>query len=216
MTSYTRLPLMARMAYIVMCVETYLVHVHPDRDWRPLARAFWHFPLWSICDWLFFYAELTPDVALHHPNYDDLHEGIQCDISRQDYECLIRQYHGITEGNADDPHDELCAVLNIPFDLMNEYDAYLSDGNVVHNTRWPLESSLGYLKAIEKILSRHSIEMPDMHALDFLAITDEKMLAEIEKIESDAMDIDYGAIPARALWGPHYEGEPLSIILNAV
>ena len=70
--SYSHLPLMARFAYILMCVETYLLHVYPDRDWSLLAKVFWRFPKWMISDWMFLYCELTPDVVLHNENYDEL------------------------------------------------------------------------------------------------------------------------------------------------
>ena len=30
-----------RMAYVIMCVERFLVAVYPERDWKPLARTMW-------------------------------------------------------------------------------------------------------------------------------------------------------------------------------
>ncbi len=177
---------MGRLAYILMCVEAYLVTIYKERNWKPLAKAFWLFPSMCISEWLFFYGQVIPDTVLHDGGYDQL---IPFYLTPDEYQILVQQYYGITDGNPDDPNDELCTILNIPFDLIYEYDCVTSDGNPEHK-KWAFDASVGLTNKIENILSNHHIALPDIHKLDFLAMKDND------------------------IWGPHFDGEPLSIILN--
>ena len=62
--------LMGRLAYILMCIEKFLVNVYPKRDWQLLSKAFWAFSRLCISNWMYFYGELTPDIVLHDGKYN--------------------------------------------------------------------------------------------------------------------------------------------------
>ena len=180
------LSLMGRFAYMLMCVEAYLVNMYPERDWQVLAKAFWQFSCWTVSDWYYFYRELKPDVILHGGDYT---RDVQDVFTLDEYNTLIEQYKSITEGDLDDPNDELCMILNIPFELIDEYDCAIPR-SFSEQKQWAFTASIGLTNKIEKILTDHHITLPDIHRLDFLTIEDGD------------------------IWGPHFDGEALSIILN--
>ena len=204
MTAYTHISLMGRLAYLLMCIEAYLVNVYPDRDWRVLAKAFWFFPKWMASDWIFFFYALTPDFVLHPEKQDDPFCNSD-PLTPEEVQCLKQQYIGITEGNRDDPNDVLCTLLNIPPDLMNYYDAVMSDGNFP--AEWIAKESIEDLKKIAKILFDNHIELPDIHKLDFLKIPDDMANWLMELPYSNTFD-------CFDVFGPHFDGPPLSIILH--
>ena len=181
-----KISLMGRLGYVLMCLEKYLTNIYPDRDWTLLAKALWKFSRWTVSDWMFLYGDLTPDTVLHGGEFN---ADVGSVFTPEEYQELRQQYCGITQGNLENPNDELCMALNIPFDLIYHYDAAISHGNSNHE-RAASEFSIQLTHKIENVLSKHDIELPDIHKLDFLMIKDDD------------------------IWGDQFDGEPLSIILN--
>ena len=210
----SKLSLVGRMAYVLMCVEAYLVHVYPDRDWRLLAKAFCFFSTTCFETWMLLYEQLTPDVALHDGEYNQI---VQLLFTQDEYQYIIEQYRGITDGNLDDPNDELCMVLNIPFDLIYEYSAdapYMSLKTMMYAEK----ASVDAIEKIVDVLHKHHIELPDIHKLDSLVIKDKALVQVLSENTSESADIDKQKCLSRSniedIWGEHFDGEPLSIILN--
>ncbi len=40
-----------RMAYVIMCVEAYLINKYPDRDWSIISRKMWQATSMNWADW---------------------------------------------------------------------------------------------------------------------------------------------------------------------
>lgn len=59
-----------RMAYIVMCIEKYLIIKYPDRDWRTLSKVLWKSTSMNWGDWAELYSNYIPDVILQYDAYD--------------------------------------------------------------------------------------------------------------------------------------------------
>ena len=135
---------------------------------------------------MFCYEQLMPDIALHSGHFS---WGVQEFITKDEYQLLVDQYNKIADGCIDDCKEELFLILKFPIRLMNRYDAAMTCDNSEHR-EWAMETSVNTISKIETILSSHHIELPDIHKLDFLMIEDGD------------------------IWGPHFDGEPLSIILN--
>ena len=177
------LSLRGRLAYIVMCIEAYLVNVYPERDWRFLAKALWLFPSMPLYGWMLFYGKLLPDT--HHTDKDK--EDIQAYLTPDEYQSLLQQYNVITDDRA---WNEFNTVLRIPNDLIWDAEDIASEIPAINEASWMLRESVDQINKLGNILSAHHIEIPDIHMLDFLSIKDDDV------------------------WGPRFDGERLSIILN--
>ena len=108
---------MGWLAYAVMCVEKCLVYMHPDHDWCLLAKTFWVFPRRSIADWMWLYGDLIPDGELHESKCTD---DIKWFFTQDEFQTLVQQYRGITNGDRNDPNDCVTALLRIPYKIMYE------------------------------------------------------------------------------------------------
>ena len=208
--AYIQLSLMGRLAYILMCIEAYLVKVHPERDWRVFAKAFWLFPSMDISDWLFLYKELMPDTAFYKGKYSlDVQEYFSLD----DYNNLKNQYHSIDKIKL----KKIDALLDIPFNVMSEYDCMVSDGDPEHFKNI-FDTSNRNIELVQRILSEHHIELPDVHKLDFLAIKNEALVQHFtggnENSENYKKITCLSVKDENDLWGGQFDGEALSIILN--
>ena len=195
MTTCAHLSIMGRLAYFVMCIETYLVHVHPDRDWRLLAKGIWLYSSMPLAWWLLLYEELKPDTVLHLDE-ESLNKHYRWRVQKyftwDEYQSIVRQYSGITDGHPDDPDDVLSAILRVPFDLVSiladDYDDPLPSFIEIRVRRM-LDESLHQISKLLQILFSNHIEFPDVHQLDFLTIKDDKV------------------------WGERFDGPSLSILL---
>ena len=179
----SNLSLMGRMAYIVMCIEAYLVNVWPDHDWRFLARGLWLFPSMPLYGWMLFYGMLLPGTHRIDKDIKD----IQAYYTLDEYQSLLQQYNGITDGRAG---DEFNTVLRIPYELIWDAEDVASELPAINETSWMLRESVNQINKLGSILSAHHIEIPDIHKIDFLSVKDDNA------------------------WGPRFDGKPLSIILN--
>ena len=210
----TRISLMGRLAYILMCIEAYLVHVYPDRDWRLLARAMWLSGPLDVSDWMYVYGYLTPECVLHDGEYT---QDVQEYFTREEFDQIVQLYQGISRGNRSDPDDELCKVLSIPDDLSYRYDCILSDGDPEH-LRWAFRDSVDKVHEIEKILAGHHIALPDIHRLDFLAIKNEELARHFSEEPTEPSQFRritcLSFMDMHDIWGPAFDGESLSILLH--
>ena len=139
-----------RMAYVIMCVEAYLTAVYPNKDWTLLSRVMWQATITNWGDWPDLYCGFIPDVLFQYDSYDK--DELSTSITEEEYNFLCDLYSGITEGNEDDPSDELNYILNKPFEMAMVYE-----GTVIGNG----EESFEIIDDTEKVLISHNITRPD-------------------------------------------------------
>lgn len=144
-----------RMAYTIMCVETFLKSLYPDRDWSIISQAMWEATSTNWGDWPYKFSSYIPDVLLQYDEYaDDLAES----FSESDYHQLIALYKGITEGSEDDPADEVNYMLNLPYEMAMVYEGtIIGDG----------KESLDIIARAEAVLLEHNLPLPDYHSVLF-------------------------------------------------
>ncbi|KAG4087901.1 hypothetical protein H8356DRAFT_1727174 [Neocallimastix lanati (nom. inval.)] len=145
-----------RMAYVIMCVEKYLTNVHPQKDWKSLSRVLWRATNTNWGDWTDQYSGFIPEILLKYDSYDENELGLS--FTKEDYYYLRDLYSGITEGNEDDPSDELNFILNKPFEMAMVYE-----GTVIGNGM----ESFKIIDEIENVLKVHSIPLPDYRKVEF-------------------------------------------------
>ena len=93
-----------RMAYVIMCVEAFLVAKYPNRDWTIVSEFMWKATSTNWGDWPEEYSSVIPDVLLQYNEYDS--DELGGSLSEKQFVSLKKLYSGITEGLEDDPSDD--------------------------------------------------------------------------------------------------------------
>ena len=139
-----------RMAYVIMCVEAYLISEYPDKYWAFLSKKMWKATSENWGDWTEEFSTFIPDVFLQYDEYDS--EELGEFLTEKEFSTLKSLYSGITEGNEDDPADELNFMLNKPYEMAMVYE-----GTVIGDGK----ESLKIISDTEQILRQHGITLPD-------------------------------------------------------
>ena len=156
---FNRISMNGRMAYVIMCVEAYLINVYPDRDWKSVASAMWKATNNNWGDWTDLYCGFIPEVIFQYDKYDEADLGSS--YTEDEYNKLNDLYSGITEGREDDPTDELNYVLNKPLEMAMVYEGTgICDGS----------ESIGIINCMEEVLAKHQIALPDRERISFSSI----------------------------------------------
>lgn len=156
---FEKVSMNGRMAYVIMCVESYLVGKYPDRDWTPVSKRMWKATCENWGDWVEEYSTIIPDVILQYDKYDK--EALEEYLTRKEYNALKVLYSGITDGNEENPSDEVNYMLNRPFEMAMVYEGTsIGDG----------KESLEIISAVETVLSRNEITPPDDAKVQFSSI----------------------------------------------
>lgn len=148
-----------RMAYVIMCVELYLVKKYPDRDWTIISKLLWKATSMNWADWTDLYSSVIPDVFLQYEQYSATDMGNS--ISEKEFYVLKKTYEGITNGREDDPEDELNVILNKPFDI-----AMIYEGTIIGDGK----ESFKIIDKTERILKDNRITLPDYSKVLFSSI----------------------------------------------
>lgn len=154
--------MVGRIAYLVMCCETYLKSKYPERDWSFVAQNMWdvtNAEYWN--DWTDKYVGFIPSVLFDYEKYDKEELG-EC-YTQKEFELLKKLYSGLTEGIEDDPEDEFAAIITKPFDFCMAYEGTgIGDG------------SEGYslIEETENILEKNGISLPDYRKLQFSSFSE--------------------------------------------
>lgn len=74
MEEFREISLTGRLCCLFMCIENYLIHGYPDRDWTPVAKRCWQWTngWWNEgCD---VYAQAVPEYLFQFDNYQESSE----------------------------------------------------------------------------------------------------------------------------------------------
>ncbi len=145
-----------RMAYIIMCVESFLVSKYPRKDWTFVSEIMWKATSENWGDWPEEYSTIIPDVLLQYETYDE--EELGDSITETEFDTLKELYNGITEGIEDDSSDELNYMLNKPYELAMVYE-----GSVIGDGK----ESIRIIEESENILKKNNIPLPDYSRILF-------------------------------------------------
>lgn len=146
-----------RLAYLIMCCESYLKSKHSDRDWTFVSKTMWEVTnseYWNL--WTDKYVGFIPSVLYEYPEYDK--EDLEECFTEEEYALLKSLYTGLTEGKENDPNDEFAQIIRKPFDFCMAYEGTdIGDG----------KSGYLLIEEAEKILSDNEIPLPDYHKVEF-------------------------------------------------
>lgn len=156
----SKVSMIGRMAYTIMCVEEFLTNQYPNKDWTLVSSAMWKATSTNWGDWPEYYALFIPSVLFEYDSYcDEIAES----ITKTEYNHLIDTYCDITQGLEDDPDDEITYMLNLPFEMAMVYEGTtIGDG----------AESFDIISNAEAILKKHNIPLPDYDKVLFSS-TDE-------------------------------------------
>ena len=163
---YWNITMTGRLIYILMCIERYLLVVHPNRDWTPVARRMWSLPKeegnWSEGTPGNLYREIVPERIMrfykYGYGYDELNSMVfDKKLSKEDYTELRALYEGISKG---DPKEEINQIVGIPEKVI--YTVNLRNYDFAIADRLTIES---VLKA-EGILEKRGIELPNFSLIE--------------------------------------------------
>lgn len=149
MNKFSEISMNGRMAYTIMCVESYLITKYPDKDWSIIAREMWKATNEFWDDFYDAFCELLPEIFLTYDSYND---DLAKSISEEEFNTVKKLYDGITEGLADNPSDELNFMLNKPYEIAMVYE-----GTVIGDGK----ESFEIIENTEKILNSNNIPLPD-------------------------------------------------------
>ena len=158
---FNNISMNGRMAYTIMCVESYLISVYPNKDWKLVANAMWKATNMNWADWTDYYSVYIPEVLFQYDSYDE--NDFSSSFTREEYARLLELYSDITEGLEDDPCDEVNCVLNKPFDMAMVYE-----GTGIGNG----SESIDIIHDLENILNIHNISLPDVNKVSFSNISE--------------------------------------------
>lgn len=74
-----------RMAYGILCVESYLLNKYPQDDWTPLASIMWEATssYWDTWDWK--YIEIIPEFLFEKDSFEESSFDY---LTKENYECF--------------------------------------------------------------------------------------------------------------------------------
>ena len=139
-----------RMAYVIMCVEAFLVDKYPEKDWTLISKMMWQATSSNWGDWSDMFSCIIPDVIFQYEEYSpEDYEGI---LSEEEFQNVKNLFSGITEGIENDPGDEVNYMLNKPFEMAMVYE-----GTVIGDGK----ESLMIIEKTENVLKKNGIALPD-------------------------------------------------------
>lgn len=135
-----------RIAFIIMCIEKYIVVQYPEKDWSPLAEEMWKFNDSYWDEWIDSLIDLFPEYINEYNEFEEYTGKYSYDTFRNLYKDL--------------KNNDLNEMLDLLHDFMGIY-LYTS---VCDST----ESM--FPKVIEEIVSyltKNNIPVPDVEKVSF-------------------------------------------------
>lgn len=134
-----------RIAFIIMCIEKYLVAQYPEKDWTPLAEEMWKFndSYWDY--WLYSFTDLFPE-CINEDNFEEY-------TRKYSYDTFKNLYKDLKNND-----------LNEMLDLLNDFMGIYLYTRVGYSTEsmFPevIEEIVGYL-------TKNNIPVPDVEKVSF-------------------------------------------------
>lgn len=145
-----------RMAYVIMCVESFLVSKYSDKNWTIVSEQMWKATSENWGDWPEEYSSIIPDVFLQYEYFDE--EDLGDSITETEFVMLKELYDGVTEGSENDPSDEVNYMLNKPYEMAMVYE-----GTVIGDGK----ESIQIIDEVENILKKNDVPLPDYTKVQF-------------------------------------------------
>lgn len=150
-----------RMAYIILCIEKYLLQKYPDKDWKDLSCRMWRATSEPWDEWIDEFIEIIPQYLFEFDNYD---ESDFEELSEEEYDYFVELYEGVSEGLCDNPSDKVNYMLNSLKELEEVY-CYTSIPGIG-------KEAIDILAKVASVLVEENVELPDVSIVEFSAFVD--------------------------------------------
>lgn len=82
---FNDISMIGRMAYGILCVESYLLNKYPHDDWKPLASLMWEATssYWDTWDWK--YIEVIPEFLFEKATFEESSFDY---LTKESYDCF--------------------------------------------------------------------------------------------------------------------------------
>lgn len=135
-----------RIAFIIMCIEKYLVAQYPEKDWTPLAEEMWKFNDSYWDEWLCSFVDLFPECIAENDSFEEYTGKYSYDTFRNLYKDL--------------KNDDVNKLLNLLDDFIGIY---------LYTRVWDGTEKM-FPEVIEEIVSyltKNNIPVPDVEKVTF-------------------------------------------------
>lgn len=141
---FENISIVGRIAYGIMCEETYLLHKYPEKNWTVVFEYFWKITdleLWD--DWMDEVIEIIPEYLFEFKDYKSSNFEF---LSEEKYNELKIIYANTNE--------DVNTILKMVYELANSH--------VYSSIKGKGQESLCRLKDIIDFLKKEKIELPDV------------------------------------------------------
>lgn len=113
------------MAYVIMCVEKYLLNKYPNRNWKLLSEILWKSTSTNWAFWTDMYSAYIPEVVLDYGEYSKKEFGNCYD------EKTFQNLHMLYEGTEIGDGEESFIIINETERVLESNGIILPDVNAV-------------------------------------------------------------------------------------
>lgn len=157
---FKKISMNGRMAYIILCIEKYLLSMYPDTDWSILSDRMWSVTNSYWDEWDDMFIEIIPEYLFEFDTYDDSNFEI---LSREDYNYFCELLR--------DRDSSLNNLLLKLHDLQTIYCYTYIKGDGTEASEIVISAS--------KILADNNIDLPDINAVSFSSFSEKNGWGEM-------------------------------------
>lgn len=150
---FENISMKGRMAYLILCIETYLNELFPDKDWHILSQWMWPVTSEYWDEWDDRFIEIIPEYLFEFDSYED-----------SDFESLsLEDYEYFTGLFADMPEDFNQLLLSL-HEMQKVYCYTSIPGKGTE--------SIKIIDEVCSILEKTDLALPDITTVEFSHFTE--------------------------------------------
>ena len=150
-----------RMAYIILCIERYLLVKYPHKDWSKLSKIMWQATSEPWDEWMDTFIEIIPQYLFEFDSYE---EADFEELSENDYDYFVELFDGVSNGLGDDSSDKVNFLLYSLKELEEVY-CYTS----IPGTG---EESIDIVFKVCSVLVEDNVELPQISKIKFSSFSE--------------------------------------------
>lgn len=152
-SDFNEISMNGRMAYLILCIEKYLITKYAGKDWTILSKILWDVTSNYWDEWDFKYVEIIPEHLFEFENFED-----------SDFEEITKEEYDNFSNLLKNMPAEVNKLLLAPH-LLQEIYSYTSIPG------YGTEAS-NIILNVCKILEDNNIELPSISAVHFSRFTE--------------------------------------------
>lgn len=145
---FSNISMNGRMAYLILCIEKYLITKYPMKDWSELSKIMWNVTSNYWDEWDYKYIEIIPEYLFAFKSFED-----------SDFECITKEEYSYFSELLRDLPEEVNKLLLAPHNLQEVYCYSDIPGKG--------EEASQIILDICTILQNSNIELPDVSSVTF-------------------------------------------------